>query len=73
MSALLEPLLTPRDVARLLKVSLRTARKVMTANKPIMVGQQLRWTKARLEKFVNSGGKAWPGNPSKKDCGPSVG
>lgn len=52
-----EPLLTPADVAAALRVSRNTARAIMRAQGgTIRVGKQLRWTAARLARYVRTGG-----------------
>jgi hypothetical protein len=43
------PLLTPKDVAETLKVSLNTARKIMKENGGLWIGNQLRWSRGELK------------------------
>jgi len=53
----LEPLLTPADVAAILRVSLNTARRIMReTGGTIYVGKQMRWTRTKLERYLRLGG-----------------
>lgn len=52
-----EPLITPKELGVLLKVSINSARKIMRENGGIYVGAQLRWTQAKYERFLRTGGK----------------
>jgi len=48
MNSAREPLITPRELAKLLQVSRNTALRIMREEGAVNVGSQLRWTTTKL-------------------------
>src|SRR3954468_9906269 len=67
-----EPLVTPIELAEFLQVSPGTARRIMREHGAIQIGHQLRWTNAKLERYLRTKGSR-PGctseRPLKSDSG----
>ena len=51
-----DPLLTPAEVAARLRVSLATAKRVISKNRPVVIGRLLRWPRSELDAFLRRGG-----------------
>lgn len=52
-------LLTVRDIAKLLQVSIRQVWRLRSAGllpKPIRIGSAVRWTSASIKEFIEQGG-----------------
>jgi hypothetical protein len=56
MSAAREPLITPAELAKILQVSINTARRIMREQGVVFAGAQLRWTTTKLERYLRLGG-----------------
>jgi hypothetical protein len=53
-----EPLLTPAEVAAVLRCSIATAKRIMSRHHPVYVGRLVRWPRAELADFLERGGVA---------------
>lgn len=51
-----ERLLAPRDVAEVLNVSINTARSIMREQGALRIGNQLRWTGTKLDRYLRRAG-----------------
>ncbi|MCZ6652649.1 MAG: helix-turn-helix domain-containing protein [Planctomycetota bacterium] len=54
-------LLTVRDIAKLLQVSMRQVWRLRSAGllpEPIRIGSAVRWTSASIQEFIEQGGTA---------------
>lgn len=58
VTAGVEQLLTPADVAFVLQCSIKTAQRLMASRSPIWLGRMVRWQQHTLADFLAAGGVA---------------